>query len=73
VVVPMVAKRTADLAPALVLGAQLIFGVLFGLLGLMLADPLVAMLKIALQRQAERNEQGREDDSLGLAEGSPPA
>jgi predicted PurR-regulated permease PerM len=51
----------------------LIFGVLFGLLGLMLADPLVAMLKIALQRQAERNEQGREDDSLGLAEGSPPA
>ena len=38
-----------------------------------LADPLVAMLKIALQRQAERNEQGREDDSLGLAEGSPPA
>ena len=37
VVVPMVAKRTADLAPALVLGAQLIFGVLFGLLGLILA------------------------------------
>jgi len=73
IVVPMVAKKTADLAPALVLGAQLIFGVLFGLLGLMLADPLVAMLKIALQRQAERNEQGREDDSLGLAEGSPPA
>jgi predicted PurR-regulated permease PerM len=73
IVVPMVAKKTANLAPALVLGAQLIFGVLFGLLGLMLADPLVAMLKIALQRQAERNEQGREDDSLGLAEGSPPA
>ena len=55
VVVPMVAKRTADLAPALVLGAQLIFGVLFGLLGLMLADPLVAMVKIALERQARRN------------------
>jgi predicted PurR-regulated permease PerM len=32
VIVPMVAKRTADLAPALVLGAQLIFGVLFGIL-----------------------------------------
>ena len=56
VVVPMVAKKTADLAPALVLGAQLIFGVLFGLLGLMLADPMVAMLKIALERQAQRND-----------------
>jgi len=55
IVVPMVAKKTANLAPALVLGAQLIFGVLFGLLGLVLADPMVAMLKIALQRQAESN------------------
>jgi len=58
IVVPMVAKKTADLAPALVLGAQLIFGVLFGLLGLVLADPMVAMLKIALKRQAESNAGG---------------
>lgn len=58
IVVPMVAKKTADLAPALVLGAQLIFGVLFGLIGLILADPLVAMVKIALERQASRNEAG---------------
>lgn len=56
VIVPMVAKKTADLAPALVLGAQLIMGALFGLLGLMLADPLVAMLKVALERQSEKNE-----------------
>ena len=55
IIVPMVAKRTADLAPALVLGAQLMFGLLFGILGLMLADPIVAMLKILLERQAERN------------------
>ena len=55
VVVPLVAKKTADLAPALVLGAQLIFGVLFGLLGLILADSLVAMLKIALERKALGN------------------
>jgi predicted PurR-regulated permease PerM len=41
-----------------VLGAQLILGVLFGLLGLVLADPIVAMLKIALQRQAESNAGG---------------
>lgn len=58
VIVPMVAKRTADLAPALVLGMQLIMGTLFGILGLMLADPLVAMLKVALERQSLRNEEG---------------
>ena len=57
IIVPMVAKRTADLAPALVLGMQLIMGTLFGILGLMLADPLVAMLKIALERQSLRNEE----------------
>ncbi len=56
IIVPMVAKKTADLAPALVLGAQLIMGALFGILGLALADPLVAMIKIALERQSERNE-----------------
>ena len=33
-VVPYVARRTVDLAPALVLGAQLLFGALFGILGL---------------------------------------
>jgi predicted PurR-regulated permease PerM len=58
IIVPMVAKKTADLAPALVLGAQLIMGALFGLLGLMLADPLVAMIKVALERQSQRNEGG---------------
>ena len=56
IIVPMIAKKTADLAPALVLGAQLIMGALFGILGLMLADPLVAMLKVALERQSQRND-----------------
>ena len=62
VIVPMVAKRTADLAPALVLAAQLVFGLLFGILGLMLADPIVAMIKIALERQAARNDANRVTD-----------
>ena len=56
IIVPMVAKKTADLAPALVLGAQRIMGALFGLLGLIRADPLVAMIKVALERQSVRNE-----------------
>ena len=59
IIVPMVARRTVDLAPALVLGAQLIMGVLFGFLGLVLADPLVAMIKIWLEREAARHEAER--------------
>ncbi|WP_296679108.1 AI-2E family transporter [Novosphingobium sp.] len=55
VIVPMIAKKTADLAPALVLGAQLIMGALFGILGLALADPLVAMIKILLEERSQRN------------------
>ena len=55
-IVPMVAKRAVDLAPALVLGAQILFGALFGILGLALADPIIAMIKVALERQSERNE-----------------
>lgn len=54
-IVPMVAKQTVDLAPALVLGAQILLGALLGLMGLALADPIVAMIKVALEREAERN------------------
>ena len=56
VLIPLIAKKTVDLAPALVLSAQLIMGVLFGILGLALADPLMAMIKVALERRAERND-----------------
>lgn len=54
IIIPMVARKTVDLPPALVLGAQLIMGILFGILGLFLADPLVAMIKVWLEREAER-------------------
>jgi predicted PurR-regulated permease PerM len=56
-IVPYVARKTVDLAPALVLGAQLLFGALFGLLGLALADPIIAMIKTALERKS-REEAG---------------
>ncbi len=52
-IVPYVARKTVDLAPALVLGAQLLFGALFGLMGLMLADPIVAMIKVALEQKSQ--------------------
>lgn len=45
---PLIEKRAVDLAPAIVLAAQLVFGVLFGIMGLILADPIVALVKVAL-------------------------
>ena len=63
VIVPYVARKTVDLAPALVLGAQLLFGALFGLMGLALADPIVAMIKAALEQKSK--------EESGLAGGAP--
>ncbi|MGA1798123.1 AI-2E family transporter [Sphingomonas sp. 4RDLI-65] len=57
VIVPMVAKRTVDLPPVLTLGAQILASALFGILGLALADPMTAMLKTALERRSEREEE----------------
>jgi predicted PurR-regulated permease PerM len=64
-IVPYVARRTVDLAPATVLGAQLLFGALFGILGLALADPMVAMAKAALQQLSN------ERDGTGTATPEP--
>jgi len=57
-IVPYVARRTVDLAPALVLAAQLLFGVLFGLMGLLLADPIVATIKVSLEEWSKRRAAG---------------
>lgn len=56
-IVPYVARKTVDLAPALVLGAQLLFGALFGIMGLALADPIVAMIKTALEQKSREEEE----------------
>jgi predicted PurR-regulated permease PerM len=58
-IVPMVAKRAVDLAPALVLAAQILFGALFGILGLFLADPIVAMIKVWLEERSRAMEERR--------------
>jgi predicted PurR-regulated permease PerM len=54
VVIPMVARKTVDLPPALTLSAQILTGTLFGVMGLALADPMTAMIKVALERNSER-------------------
>ena len=58
-IMPYVARKTVDLAPALVLAAQLIFGALFGILGLFLADPIVAAIKTTLQELSRTKRSGR--------------
>ncbi|MFD1106490.1 AI-2E family transporter [Sphingobium olei] len=58
-IVPMVAKRAVDLAPALVLAAQILFGALFGILGLFLADPIVAMIKVWLEERSRASNERR--------------
>jgi len=65
VLIPLIAKKTVDLAPALVLAAQLIMGILFGILGLFLADPLMAMIKVWLERRAEINDRDRAPEANG--------
>jgi predicted PurR-regulated permease PerM len=47
-VVPYIARRTVDLAPAIVLGMQLLMGALFGILGVLFADPVLATMKVVL-------------------------
>ena len=63
-VLPYIARRTVDLAPAVVLATQLLFGALFGFLGVLLADSMLATLKVTLQELSKY----RADDEGELPE-----
>ncbi|MFT8736417.1 MAG: AI-2E family transporter [Zymomonas mobilis] len=52
-IVPIVARRSVNLPPALELGAQILLGALFGVMGLALADPLVAIAKVSLEEYSK--------------------
>jgi len=60
VVVPYVARRTVDLAPAVLLAMQLLMGALFGILGILFADPILASLKVILVDLSHQH--AREED-----------
>ncbi len=64
VVMPFVARRTVDLAPAVVLAFQLLMGALFGLLGILFADPILATLKVVL---VDLSRQHEDEDNEGPA------
>jgi predicted PurR-regulated permease PerM len=75
-VIPYIARRTVDLAPAIVLGMQLLMGALFGILGVLFADPILAALKVTLmdlsRDHADEASEGPEvvgDDPLPPKEG----
>ena len=65
VIIPMVARRTVDLPPALTLSAQILAGTLFGVVGLALADPMTAMIKVALERSSERESEEEQEARAG--------
>lgn len=65
VVLPFVARRTVDIAPAVLLAMQLLMGALFGILGVLFADPILATLKVVLVDLSHR-EAAREGDQPAI-------
>jgi predicted PurR-regulated permease PerM len=68
-VVPYIARRTVDLAPAIVLAMQLLMGALFGILGVLFADPILATLKVVLVDLSRRQEVPEEEPPEAVAPG----
>lgn len=50
IITPLIQRKTVSLPPGLTLGAQVILGVLFGMLGLALATPLTAAALVIAKR-----------------------
>jgi predicted PurR-regulated permease PerM len=69
-IVPYIARKTVDLPPALVLGAQLLLGALFGIMGLALADPIVAMIKAGLEQKSRDDVPGADVQAQAAAAGA---
>ena len=74
-VIPYIARRTVDLAPAIVLGMQLLMGALFGILGVLFADPILAVLKVTLMdiSRDQAAEKGEGPELVGDAPAPPTA
>jgi len=66
VVVPFVARRTVDLAPAVLLAMQLLMAALFGVLGVLFADPILATLKVVLV-DLSRQHAAKDDEEPDVA------
>jgi predicted PurR-regulated permease PerM len=71
-VIPYIARRTVDLAPAIVLAMQLLMGALFGILGVLFADPILAALKVTLMDISKDNADKAGEGAQLLAAAEPP-
>lgn len=59
VLTPIIQQRTVSIAPALTITAQLLFGVLAGTMGLLLATPLMAAAMVLIRETLSRRRAGR--------------
>ena len=71
-VIPYIARRTVDLAPAIVLGMQLLMGALFGILGVLFADPILAALKVTLMDLSRDHAEEAGEGPEAVGDESPP-
>src|SRR6476661_84885 len=70
-IVPYIARRTVDLPPALVLAMQLLMGALFGILGVLFADPILATLKVVLV-DLSKQQAAKEDEAPAVVASARP-
>ena len=71
-VIPYIARKTVDLAPAIVLAMQLLMGALFGILGVLFADPILAALKVTLMDLSKENAADAGEGAQTVAAEKPP-
>jgi len=71
-ITPLIQQRAVSLPPAVLLGAQLAMGVLFGLLGVLLSTPLTVAIIVCVQRLYVQDVLGDEVPVLGSQHTKPP-
>ena len=69
-VTPLIERETVELPPALTIVFQLVFGVMLGGLGLVLATPLLAMLMVVVQMVYVGDVLGDREEELHLSKAS---
>lgn len=67
-ITPLIQKRTVSIPPAMLIGAQVVAGVLAGVLGVFLATPLVVTITVAVQMLYVEDVLGDSMEVLGHAE-----
>lgn len=63
IVVPMIQQRAVHVAPALMIATQVLMGVLFGVMGLILAAPLTVVAMVAVNKLYVEDVLGRQTQS----------